>query len=178
MIHRGYKDNEQETASTMFEDGWLRTGDLGYIDDHGYLTVYDRIKDLIKYKGWVTILRTYMSHANSSRFQVAPSELENLLIRHPLVREAAVIGIWSEKEATEIPRAFVVLKEPVQPSAMADVSKSIADFVATQVSTYKRLRGGVVIIKELPKNTTGKVLKKALKDEELLDKPVVSLARL
>ncbi|KAL5360466.1 hypothetical protein BJX96DRAFT_184555 [Aspergillus floccosus] len=147
-VMMGYKDNEEETAKNMFEDGWLRTGDLGYIDDYGYLTVYDRIKDLIKYKG----------------FQVAPSELENIIIRHPLVREAAVIGVWDDKQATELPRAFVVLRDPYQANGMNEVSRSISEFVADQVSNYKRLRGGVVIIDALPKNVTGKVMKKELKD--------------
>ncbi|KAL4895011.1 hypothetical protein BDV59DRAFT_200269 [Aspergillus ambiguus] len=147
-VMMGYKDNEEETTKAILEGGWLRTGDLGYIDKSGYLTVYDRIKDLIKYKG----------------FQVAPSELENIIIRHPLVREAAVIGVWDDQQATELPRAFVALKKPAQQNATADVHKSISNFVADQVSNYKRLRGGVVIIDALPKNPTGKVMKKELKD--------------
>ncbi|KAF9887217.1 hypothetical protein FE257_010471 [Aspergillus nanangensis] len=163
-VMMGYKDNAEETAKAICKDGWLRTGDLGYIDDYGYLTVYDRIKELIKYKG----------------FQVAPSELENILIRHPLVREAAVIGIWSEHETTEIPRAFVVLEEEgSKESAPEKIVSSILDFVAKQVSNYKRLRGGVVIIDALPKNTTGKVLKKELKSKNASFEPIqVPLARL
>src|SRR5882757_7144821 len=113
--HRGYRQPGGGMVTDYFEDGWYRTGDLGYIDDHGYLLVYDRIKDIIKYKGYVR------SNLNACpicerlmpklyRFQVAPSELERLLLGHPLVDEAIVIGIWNEDEATEVPRAFVTLK--------------------------------------------------------------------
>ncbi|OJJ37954.1 hypothetical protein ASPWEDRAFT_171407 [Aspergillus wentii DTO 134E9] len=142
-VMMGYKDNAEETAKAI-QNGWLRTGDLGFIDQNDCLHIYDRIKDLIKYKG----------------FQLAPSELENILILHPLVQEAAVIGIWSENEATEVPRAFVVLK-----SKTADVCE-IAAFVASRVSNYKALRGGVVVVDALPKNPTGKVLKKQLRVAE------------
>jgi acyl-coenzyme A synthetase/AMP-(fatty) acid ligase len=88
--------------------------------------------------------------------------LENVVIQHPLVHEAAVIGAWSSKEDTEIPRAFVVLKN-TQDNAHG-IANDISDFVSTKVSNYKKLRGGVVIIDALPRNPTGKVLKKVLKE--------------
>lgn len=134
------------------KDGWLRTGDIGYIDATNYLHIFDRVKDLIKYKG----------------FQVAPSELENIIIRHPLVREAAVVATWSEREATELPLAFVVLDRVVGDKArLREVREDIGAFVASRVSSYKRLRGGVVVLDALPKNTTGKVLKKELKERKV-----------
>lgn len=100
-------------------------------------------------------------------FQVTPSELESKLIHNPLVREAAVIGVWNADEATEVPRAFVVLRDDAQKQDRAAVVRSISGFVAEQVSNYKRLRGGVVVVDALPKNPTGKILKKALKEVEV-----------
>lgn len=100
-------------------------------------------------------------------FQVTPSELESKLIHHPLVREAAVIGVWNGDEATEVPRAFVVLRDDAQKQDRARVVRSISGFVAEQVSNYKRLRGGVVVVDTLPKNPTGKILKKVLKEVEV-----------
>ena len=102
-----------------------------------------------------------------SSFQVMPSELESILIQHALVREAAVIGVWSADEATEVPRAFVVLRDEAQNKNRDHVLRSISGFVADQVSSYKRLHGGVFVVDALPKNPTGKVLKKALKELEL-----------
>lgn len=100
-------------------------------------------------------------------FQVTPSELESKLIHNPLVREAAVIGVWNADEATEVPRAFVVLRDDAQKQDRAAVVRSISGFVAEQVSNYKRLRGGVVVVDALPKNPTGKILKKALNEVEV-----------
>ena len=111
-------------------------------------------------------------------FQVTPSELESKLIHHPLVREAAVIGVWNADEATEVPRAFVVLRNDVQEQDRTRVVRSISEFVAGQVSNYKRLRGGVVVADALPKNPTGKILKKALKEVQVGDsgdRPVAKL---
>ncbi|KAJ6002954.1 hypothetical protein N7451_005501 [Penicillium sp. IBT 35674x] len=153
-VMMGYMHNAKETAETILEGGWLRTGDLGYLDSKGYLYIYGRLKELIKYKG----------------FQVAPSELENIIIQHPLVEEAAVIGIWSASQDTELPRAYVVLREDNRGRSNAAVLQEISNFVSDKVSNYKRLRGGVVAIDALPRNTTGKVLKKVLKDRAESDK--------
>lgn len=99
-------------------------------------------------------------------FQVAPSELESILIQHPLVREAAVISVWSAGEATEVPRAFVALTDEAIASGQQEShhARSISRFVTDKVSGYKRLRGGVFVIDALPRNPTGKVLKKTLKE--------------
>ncbi|OAP64210.1 L-aminoadipate-semialdehyde dehydrogenase [Fonsecaea erecta] len=148
-VMMGYKQAGGHIVKDFFEDGWYRTGDLGYIDDDGFLFVYDRIKDVIKYKG----------------FQVSPSELERILLQYPLVDEAVVIGIWHDDEATEVPRAFVTLKKKLDsdPGEEDKLTRSVAEFVDSKVSSYKRLRGGVVVLHELPKNTTGKVLRRELK---------------
>src|SRR5207248_11482990 len=93
QVMRGYLNNPEATARTIDEDGWLHTGDIGYADEEGHFFIVDRVKELIKYKG----------------FQVAPAELEAVLLTHPAVADAAVIPSRDE-EAGEIPKAFVVLK--------------------------------------------------------------------
>ena len=89
----GYLNNSKATDETVDSDGWLHTGDLARIDADGYMTIVDRVKELIKYKG----------------FQVAPAELEALIITHPAVADVAVIGMPDE-EAGELPKAFITLK--------------------------------------------------------------------
>ena len=93
QVMKGYFNNESATKNTIDHDGWLHTGDIGHIDVDGHLYIVDRLKELIKYKG----------------FQVAPAELEALLLTHPQIADAAVIGLPDE-EAGEIPSAYVVLK--------------------------------------------------------------------
>ncbi|XP_050205062.1 4-coumarate--CoA ligase-like 9 [Mercurialis annua] len=138
-IMKGYVDDEKATAATLDSGGWLRTGDLCYIDNEGFLFFVDRIKELIKYKG----------------YQVAPAELEHLLHYHPDIAEAAVIP-YPDEEAGQAPLAFVVR----QSGSTIDESK-IKDFIAKQVAPYKRIRR-VMFIDSLPKNAAGKVLRKDL----------------
>ena len=100
---KGYLNNPAATANTIDDDGWLHTGDIGHVDDDGHLFVVDRLKELIKYKG----------------FQVPPAELEALLLTHPSIADAAVIGI-PDDDAGEIPVGFVTLK-PGQEATEADI---------------------------------------------------------
>ncbi len=118
QVMKGYLNNEAATKSTIDDDGWLHTGDIGHIDADGHLFVVDRLKELIKYKG----------------FQVPPAELEALLLTHPQVADAAVIGL-PDDEAGEIPVAFVVLKAG-QDATAADIQA----FVAENVASYKQIR--------------------------------------
>jgi 4-coumarate--CoA ligase len=98
---------------------------------------------------------------------VSPTELEEILVKHHLVDEAAVCGVWSEKDSTELPRAFVVLKRSTSHSSEDRIAhaESISIFVSGQVSSYKQLKGGVVFVDALPKNPTGKVLRRVLRTE-------------
>jgi acyl-CoA synthetase (AMP-forming)/AMP-acid ligase II len=142
QVMKGYHNNPEATSITLDEDGWLRTGDIGRIDADGQVYVVDRLKELIKYKG----------------FQVAPAELESLLLTHPAVADAAVIGLPDE-EAGEIPVGYVVLKPGAQASA-----EDIQAYVAEQVATYKQLRR-VELTDAIPKSASGKILRRVLKDQ-------------
>ena len=111
----------------------------------------DRLKELIKYKG----------------LQVAPAELEALLISHPKIADAAVIGVYNVSQATEVPRAFIVPKPGIN---LKD--QEVLEFVQEHLANHKRLRGGVVFVDEIPKSLSGKILRKELRqrvaDEETL----------
>ena len=141
QVMMGYLNNSEATAETIDSEGWLHTGDVGHIDEDGDFYIVDRSKELIKYKG----------------FQVSPAELEGLLLTHPAVADAGVIGIPDE-EAGEIPKAFVTLKEKGSVS-----EQDIKDFVADEVATFKQLRE-VEFVDEIPKSPTGKILRRILRD--------------
>ncbi|GJP31206.1 hypothetical protein CLOM_g9891 [Closterium sp. NIES-68] len=141
QVMTGYLNNPEATAATITPDGWLRTGDVAYVDERGEIFVVDRVKELIKVKG----------------FQVPPAELEGLLISHPDIADAAVVPAPSE-ESGEVPVAFVVLQ---QGGAQLSVGE-VKDFISKQVATYKRLHD-VRFVDAIPKTASGKVLRKDLK---------------
>lgn len=140
-IMKGYIGDVKSTQSSII-DGWLHTGDIGYYDEDFEFFIVDRIKELIKYKG----------------FQVPPAEIEAILLTNPKVKDAAVIG-KPDEEAGELPMAFIVS----QPNAQLN-EQEIIDFVAQRASPAKRLRGGVTFIDEIPKNPSGKILRRLLRD--------------
>jgi len=145
QVMLGYYNNPSATQNTITDDGWIRSGDLGFADERGFFHITDRMKELIKYKG----------------LQVAPAELESLLISHPDIIDAAVIGIPDER-AGELPRAFVVAR----PGATITEAQ-VANHVKDNVASYKQLSGGVDIRSEIPKSASGKILRRILKDEYL-----------
>lgn len=136
---KGYVGDQQATRAIFDAEGWLRSGDLCYIDGQGFLFFVDRIKEIIKYKG----------------YQVAPAELENLLQSHPDIVEAAVAP-YPDEEAGQIPMAFIVRRLG---STVDELS--IKAFVAKMVAPYKKIRR-VMFINSLPKNAAGKVLRREL----------------
>jgi 4-coumarate--CoA ligase len=142
QVMRGYLNNPAATAATIDPDGWLHTGDVAKVDADGHVFIVDRLKELIKYKG----------------FQVPPAELEALLLTHPDIADAAVIGVPDE-EAGEIPAGFVVLKEGRDPS-IADVQA----FVAERVAHYKQIRQ-MSFVDAIPKSPSGKILRRVLRDQ-------------
>jgi acyl-CoA synthetase (AMP-forming)/AMP-acid ligase II len=142
---RGYAFNQEANGKAFPMKGWYNTGDVCCIDTQGRVSVVGRTKELIKYKG----------------FQVSPAELEGYINSHPAVAEGGVGAIWDESQLTELPAAWVILKDHIQTedsrlAALRDVHRTID----SQVSGYKKLRGGVWQIEQLPKNPTGKILRK------------------
>ena len=141
LVMRGYLGQPAATANTIDPEGWLHTGDVGYVDADGDLFVVDRVKELIKYKA----------------MQVAPAELEAILLDHPAIADAAVIPSPDE-EAGEVPKAFVVLKTPIS-------AEEIMAFVAERVAPHKKIRQ-VQFIDAIPKSPAGKILRRTLIDAE------------
>ncbi|KAI7847802.1 hypothetical protein BDC45DRAFT_525161 [Circinella umbellata] len=144
----GYKSDPEATANAIDKDNWLHTGDIVTKDKDGNLYIVDRIKELIKYKG----------------FQVAPVELESILLQCPYVSDAGVIGITDETQGTEIPLAFITLPENLKNQASNVIASKVQGWVNQRVANHKRLRGGVRVIETIPKNDAGKLLRKNMKD--------------
>lgn len=138
-IMKGYVGDSNATKSSFDKDGWLHSGDVGYYDENNEWFIVDRLKELIKYKG----------------YQVAPAELEALILSLPFVKDVGVIGI-ADDLAGELPLAFVV-------KAGNCTEKDIIDFVASKTSPAKRLHGGVRFVHEIPKNPSGKILRRVLR---------------
>jgi len=141
QVMRGYLNNPEATAATITPEGWLRTGDIGYVDEEGYFYIIDRVKELIKYKG----------------LQVAPAELEAVLLSHPAVADVAVIPSPDE-EAGEVPKAFVVLKAPA-------TAEELMDYVAERVAPFKKVRR-IEFVEQIPKSPSGKILRRVLVQQE------------
>nr|XP_022913349.1 4-coumarate--CoA ligase 2-like [Onthophagus taurus] len=141
QVMKGYHNNPEESEKS-FHDGWFKTGDLVKYNENGMFYICDRLKELIKVRG----------------FQVPPAELEEIIRDFPGVVEAAVIGIPDEYNG-ELPKAFVVKKK----EANVDVEK-LQEFVASKVARHKHLKGGVVFVESIPKNDSGKILRRKLKE--------------
>lgn len=142
-ISSGYTD-EEKSSEAFVDGGWYNTGDVCTISPAGILSVVGRTKELIKYKG----------------FQVSPSELEAHLNSHENVLEAGVGSIWDDKQLTELPTAYVVMRPGLEGDAARRILRDIHAKTDQMVSGYKRLRGGVWSVSELPKNPTGKFIRK------------------
>ncbi|KAL6449170.1 hypothetical protein ACFW04_000689 [Cataglyphis niger] len=148
LIMKGYYNDKKSTSMTIDKDGWLHTGDVGYYDEEGYFYIVDRVKELIKYKG----------------YQVPPAELEAILLTYSGIKDAAVIGIPNEKTG-ELPIAFVVKQKGF------DIrEEDIIQYVNERVSNPKRLRGGIKFVDSIPKTPSGKILRRVLRDMILKSK--------
>ncbi len=141
QIMKGYLNRPDATAQTIDAEGWLHTGDIGYADEDGHFYIIDRAKELIKYKG----------------LQVAPAELEAILLTHQAISDAAVIPCPDE-EAGEIPKAYVVLRAEATP-------EEIMKYVESRVSPHKKIRG-VEFTDQIPKSASGKILRRILVQAE------------
>lgn len=142
-VMAGYLNNEKATRETIDDDGFLHTGDLARVDSTGCVYIVDRLKELIKYKG----------------YQVPPAELEAVLLSHPAIADAAVIGVHDADSGEEIPKAFVVKQNSDRDDLDA---AAVMEFVAGQVAPYKKVRQ-VEFIDAIPKSASGKILRKDLR---------------
>jgi acyl-CoA synthetase (AMP-forming)/AMP-acid ligase II len=138
QVMLGYFNKPEATAACITDDGWFKTGDVAVIDDQGWFRIVDRVKELIKYKG----------------LQVAPAELEALLLGHPAIADAAVVPV-PDAEAGEVPKAFVVLRSPL-------TADEVMHYVAERVSAYKKVRQ-VEFVESIPKSPSGKILRRLLR---------------
>jgi len=141
QVMKGYLNQPAATSAMLEPEGWLHTGDIGMVDQDGYLFIVDRLKELIKYKA----------------FQVAPAELESLLLKHPAVADAAVIP-HPDAEAGEVPKAFVVMKGQASPD-------ELMAFVNEQVAPFKKIRL-LEVVDQIPKSPAGKILRRTLIERE------------
>jgi len=142
QVMKGYLGRPAETDATIDSDGWLHTGDIGRMDDRGYLYVIDRVKELIKYHG----------------YQVPPAELEAVLLTDERIADAAVIGV--QADGNEVPKAFVVPMPGVELTA-----EDVMSYVSARVAPYKKIRQ-VEFIEAVPKAASGKILRRELRARE------------
>lgn len=165
-IFKGYYKNPSATAAAITQDGYFRTGDIGYVDSQGNFYITDRVKELIKYKG----------------FQVAPAELEGILVTHPAIEDVAVIGVYDKSQASELPRAFVVLRtgqgannndNQLNNDDVGMKEEEIKTWLKARVASYKQLRGGIKFVEQIPKSASGKILRRVLRDAEQQQQLVV-----
>ncbi|CAI2174849.1 6743_t:CDS:2 [Funneliformis geosporum] len=153
-VMKSYLNNKAATDACIDPEGWLHTGDIATVDETGNFYIVERVKELIKYKG----------------FQIPPAELESLLLTHPSIADAAVIGIYSNQEATEYPVAYVVLQQNIPKSDQ--LKEEIKGFIAQNVANYKKLRGGVLFIDQIPKSESGKILRRILRERIKTEHPL------
>lgn len=138
----GYLNNIEATKNTIDGEGFIHTGDIGYVDEEGYYYIVDRLKELIKYNG----------------YQIAPAEIEALLITHDAVADAAVVGI-NVDEMGEIPKGYIVLRQ-----GKSITSDELCKWLGERVAPYKKLRGGIEFVRSIPKSASGKILRRVLRD--------------
>lgn len=148
QVFSGYFANPEETKASFTPDGFFRTGDVVIVDPKtGEFSIVDRLKELIKYQG----------------FQVAPAELEGVLVSHPKVATAAVVGRYDKAKATELPCAFIELSSAAKSENKDAVVKEIDEFIRSKVSHHKFLRGGIYVVDKVPVSASGKILRKEVR---------------
>lgn len=144
----GYFNNRNANAESFDSDGWFHTGDIAYCDGNTLKWyIVDRKKELIKVRG----------------FQVAPPELEAVLLSHPHIIDAAVIGLRGVVPDSELPRAYVVKRPGKEAERLT--KEQVRDYLEERLARYKALTGGVKFVDAIPKNASGKILKKVLREE-------------
>ena len=147
-VTKGYYRNEEATNNGFAIDGdgkrWFRTGDIGTIDNEGFVTIVDRIKEMFKYKG----------------LQVIPSELEGKLLQHPDIEDSCIVPLWVEEQATHLPVGFVVISGRGKAKGEKEVIEGIHSWLNARVANHKKLRGGICVVDAIPKSPSGKILRR------------------
>jgi acyl-CoA synthetase (AMP-forming)/AMP-acid ligase II len=143
QVMQGYWQRPDETKETLPGGGWIRTGDIVQCDEEGYVTILDRKKEMIKYKG----------------YQIAPAELEALVMEHPAVMDSAVIP-KRDVESGEVPKAFIVMRPGQQVTP-----EELMRFVEERVAPYKKVRE-IEFVEAIPKTPSGKILRRELIEQE------------
>lgn len=151
QVMLGYLDEPDKTSECLSKSGWLRTGDVAQYDEDGFFYITDRLKELIKVRG----------------YQVAPAELEALLLTHEHVSDAAVIQIPCEVSG-ELPRAYVVKKEDEASAKTSEID--VYEWMKERSAPHKRLDGGVIFTDTIPKSASGKILRRILRDQAAAEK--------
>lgn len=149
-VFQGYHDNPEATNQALTAEGWFSTGDIGHQDVKGNVFITGRAKDLIKYKG----------------FQIAPDELEQILLSHEAIADVSVVGIQEGKGKGEIPRAYIVLQASLPLNWEQEAAERIIVWLDSKVAPYKRLRGGVQFVESIPRNASGKILRRVLREQD------------
>ncbi|KAH8832049.1 AMP binding protein, partial [Flagelloscypha sp. PMI_526] len=152
-VMKGYLNRPDATSDCMTKDGFFKTGDIATRDSEGFYYIVDRVKELIKYKG----------------FQVPPAELESVLLSHPSIVDVAVIGIQDDEQATELPRAYVVADGTRSAEEKLVLGNEVMKWMEGKVAKHKYLRGGVEFVDVIPKSAAGKILRRELREKAKKD---------
>lgn len=162
-IFKGYHKNPAATSESITPDGWFKSGDVGYVDEDGLYFITDRLKELIKYNGFqVAPAGMFFQECASGDKLTLPVELEGLLVSHPKIKDAGVVGVFSSEMETELPRAYIVVENGFEHTEAT--AKEINEWLNQRVASHKRLRGGIKFIDAIPASPTGKILRRELRD--------------
>ncbi|KAJ1958978.1 hypothetical protein GGI12_004582 [Dipsacomyces acuminosporus] len=150
-IMPGYLNNQAATREIFDDEGFLLTGDIGYIDENGFFFITDRKKEIIKFKG----------------FQVSPSELEGILAEHPDIEDAAVVPVYDYNQATELPKAFFVMKNRGRGDDHAR-ARAVIEWLHARIANHKRLRGGYCLVDHISRSPAGKIIRTSLRSADAI----------
>lgn len=171
-VFSGYLNKPEQNKEIFTEDGYFKTGDIVYRDDKDNFYVTDRVKELIKFSESILLASPLArkryplrltKFSRTDGFQVAPAELEGMLLGREDVLDSCVIGVWDAERQTEVPRAYVVMRPGIAKNDA--LVQEITDWLAKQTAPHKKLRGGVRFIDAIPKSQAGKILRRVLKDQ-------------
>ncbi|KAI8994939.1 hypothetical protein BDB01DRAFT_715252 [Pilobolus umbonatus] len=145
LITPGYYNDPESTAAAIDSDGFYHTGDIFTVNESGHFVYIDRKKDMFKYK----------------LYHIVPSEIEGVVLKSPKVVDCTAVGIYDKEFGSEVPRLYVMLKKDVENTP--ELAEELKEFVDQQVPDHYRLRGGLIILDELPRTTSGKIKRNVLR---------------